>query len=375
MKERIVIIGGGILGATAAYYLADAGYPVTVVEKGGFAAGASGANGGQISLIDREEPWHMAASLESLAIYSKVTQEVDLEYQQTGGMVVLEDDEQYEAAQPAVRTVSDLGVEIQCLSGPKINDLEPLLDVNSLKGVLYCPGEGKINPFKTTRAFLNLAQSKGAQLRLHTPVTGFTCSGGCITAVQTPQGEIPADIVINAAASWANNVAGLLGLSVPVDFHRAAAFISQSVAPCIRGPVVGGGMFLKRESMHMKRHIGSGCNQMACGSIYIAQATEDAPLGSREVTLPGMCLVAQVFLKLFPSLRDLEIVRAWACVTPFTPDKLPVFGWSAKVPNFFTVAGFKGAFTTAPAVGRRVRDAIQNGIIWENGAFSPDRQV
>ena len=375
MKERIVIIGGGILGVTAAYYLAGAGYPVTIVEKGGFASGASGANGGQISLIDREEPWHMAAALESLEIYQHMTREADLEYLQTGGMVVLEDEEQYAAAQPAVRTISDLGVEIQCLSGPEINEREPLLDANYLKGALYCPGEGKINPFKTTLAFLNLARARGAQVRLHTPVTGFTCSGGCITAVQTPQGEIPADIVINAAASWANNVAGLLGLSVPVDFHRASAFISQPVAPCIRGPVVGGGMFLKRSSMHMKRHIGSGCNQMACGSIYIAQATEDAPVDSREVTLPGLCLVAQIFLKCFPTLRDLEIIRAWACVTPFTPDKLPVFGWSRQVPNFFTVAGFKGAFTTAPAVGRRVLEAIQNGTIWEDGAFSPDRQV
>ena len=134
-------------------------------------------------------------------------------------------------------------------------------------------------------------------------------------------------------------------------------------------------MSLKRESMHMKRHTGSGCNQMACGSVYVAQAPEDAPVDSREVTLPGMCLVAKLFLKCFPSLRDLEIIRAWACVTPFTPDKLPVFGWSRQVPNFFTLAGFKGAFSTAPAIGRRVRDAIQNGTIWENGAFSPDRTI
>ena len=103
MKQRVVIIGSGILGATAAYYLAEAGYPVTIVEKGDFACGASGANGAQISLIDREEPWHMAAALETLEIYRNLSQTVDLEYQETGGMVVLEDEEQYEAAQPAVK--------------------------------------------------------------------------------------------------------------------------------------------------------------------------------------------------------------------------------------------------------------------------------
>ncbi|MCI8477700.1 MAG: FAD-binding oxidoreductase, partial [Oscillospiraceae bacterium] len=104
----------------------------------------------------------------------------------------------------------------------------------------------------------------------------------------------------------------------------------------------------------------------------IAQATEDAPVDSREVTLPGLCLVAKRFLRYFPTLEDLEIVRAWACVTPFTPDGLPVFGFSRAVPNFFTVAGFKGAFTTAPAVALHLAEAIHHGRVWD-AHFSPDR--
>jgi len=84
-------------------------------------------------------------------------------------------------------------------------------------------------------------------------------------------------------------------------------------------------------------------------------------------------MMIQNFLRYFPSLHAIEIVRAWACMTPQTLDNLPVFGFSEKVPNLFIVAGFKGTFGTAPAIGKNVARAIGDGFIWEEGLFSPDR--
>lgn len=373
MKQRTLVIGGGILGAAAAYYLSLAGHTVTLLEKGGLASGASGANLGQISLVDREEPWHIRAALESLEIFSALNVQADLEYEQTGGVIMLEDETQYAASQKAAGLMEGYGVETRYLSGADIARVEPALDHTQVHALLYCPLEGKINPLNATLAYLDMARERGAVLCPDTPVTGFETVNGRITRVHTPRGIYETDLVINAAGAWANSVAGLLGLSLPVDYHRATAFVSQPVGPVIRGPVVGGGMFLQRESMHMKRHIGTGCIQTAHGSIIIAQATEDAPVDSREITLPGLCLVAKRFLRFFPSLSDLEIVRAWACVTPFAPDGLPVFGFSGAVPNFFTAAGFKGAFSTAPAIARHLVEAVDTGEVWENGSFSPDR--
>ena len=98
-------------------------------------------------------------------------------------------------------------------------------------------------------------------------------------------------------------------------------------------------------------------------------------MDSREVPLPGLCLTARTFLDHFPTLGDLEIVRAWACVTPFTHDGLPIFGFSRSFPNFFHFTGFKGAFSIAPAAARVLVRALDEGFLWEGGAFSPDRTV
>ena len=98
MKPRVVLIGGGLMSAAAAAALARAGHPVTVLEKGELACGASGANLGQLSLFDRIEPWHYALACETFEAFSHLGETI--EYDCSGGVVVLQDEAQYEGALP-----------------------------------------------------------------------------------------------------------------------------------------------------------------------------------------------------------------------------------------------------------------------------------
>ncbi len=151
--------------------------------------------------------------------------------------------------------------------------------------------------------------------------------------------------------------------------------MSQPVAPVLTGPVVGGGMFLTGRGDMPPFHVGLGAIQARHGSVIVAQATEAAPVDDKEISLRGFSAVARKFLRFFPALADLEIVRVWAAVTPYTDDQLPMFGFSTQVHNFFTCAGFKGAFSIAPAVGQQVVGAVRDGLVWEGGAFSPERTI
>lgn len=373
MKPHVVLIGGGLMSAAAAAALAHSGHPVTVLEKGDLACGASGANLGQLSLFDRTEPWHYALARETLAEFAHLGDAI--EYQPSGGVVVLQNEPQYQAAQPVCEALRALGEPAVLLRGQECRQVEPCLDHTVISGVLHCPGEGKLNPLLTTLHYFRQAAKAGVQLRPHTAVLGFERSGAVITAVRTTGGLISGDLFVNAAGAWSAGLAEQLGLQIPLGFHRATAFVSQPVPPCIRGPIVGGELFLAHRNMSLRRHIGLGSIQTAHGSILIAQATETAGVDSRDVTLPGLCRTARVFLDHFPTLGDLEIVRAWACVTPFTPDGLPVFGFSRACPNLFHFTGFKGAFSVAPAAARLLVRALNEGYLWEDGAFSPDRAV
>lgn len=375
MAKRIIIIGGGIMGAVASHYLAQAGHDVAVLEKGELASGASGGNLGQISLTDREEPWHARIVLDSLAEYERMQRTIPLEYQKTGGIVVLQDDEQLEAAVEMAGRLKESGVEVRLVYGEDIHEIEPNLDLTFVRAIAYCPEEGKINPLLTTLAFFGAAEKAGVKIHAGTTVTGFRTEGGRIAAVLTDKGEFEADIVVNAAGSWAGMIGGMLGLRMPIEYHRGSAFVSQPVAPVIKGPVVGGGFLLKSRLVQTKCRIGLAAIQTANGSVMLAQATEESPIEDTSVTSRGLCATAKNILRFFPCLTDLEIVRAWAAVTPFTPDGLPLFGFSRTIGNFFTAAGFKGAFSLAPAVGRRIVEAIDDGLVFEGGLFQPDRSI
>ena len=125
--------------------------------------------------------------------------------------------------------------------------------------------------------------------------------------------------------------------------------------------------------MSLRRHIGLGGIQSPRKHPHCPghrdrrcrQPGRDPPRARRT---------ARVFLDHFPTLGDLEIVRAWACVTPFTPDGLPVFGFSRACPNLFHFTGFKGAFSVAPAAARLLVRALDEGYLWEDGAFSRPRR-
>ncbi len=369
----IIIIGGGVLGAVSAYYLSKEGYKVAVFEKGDLASGASGANLGQISITDRDAPWHLQLVLEALDIYKEVSGCCDIEFRQTGGIVTLTDTDQLYSAKERAENLKKAGVKIDIITGKDIKKIEPHLDYTTVEAVAYCGLEGIINPFVTTLWFYESAKKAGAKVFSQAPVEAFIIGYDRINKIVTKQGQFTADVFINTAGSWAGKIAEMAGTKIPIRYHRGTAFVSQPVSKLLNCVVTEGGFFIKARKGDEKRHIGAGIAQGVNGSLLLAQATEESALDDKAITPQGLCLTAKKILQQFPVFSGVEIVRAWAGLTPYTPDGLPIFGFCGRIKNLFTAAAFKGAFSTAPAIGKKVASAVKNGEIWENNAFSPDR--
>lgn len=369
-----IVIGAGVLGTSTAAHLAERGYSVLLLERGDAASGASGGNLGQISISDRCEPWHLPLALQSQTFYKEVlSKEYSIEYNQCGGCVALKGEAQLVAGLEVQKKMQACGLEAILYYGEDIHKVEPSLNLEAVDAVLFSPDEGKMNPLLVTVALLEKAKAAGAVYLHHTPVTAMTRKDNKIDSVVTPVGTFCANWVVNCAGPRAAFVAEMAGLSIPIRFHKGTAFVSQPMPAMINGPIVGGGFFLAPLPVRPARSIGFGTTQTADGSILIAQSTEECESDDRSVNMPSLQLVAKRFLQYFPQLHDLQIVRAWAACTTYTEDDLPVFGFSAKAENFFTVAGFKGAFTTAPAVGHLTADALEGKMDAMYQCCNPDR--
>lgn len=372
-----IVIGAGVIGCSTAFSLASAGRSVLIVERGEPACGASGGNLGQISLVDRWEPWHMKLAKKTIDFYKNdLSRDYDIELQLAGGSIILENEAHMKAAYETVETLKGEGVEARVVTGDEIRAVEPHIDRDAVMGLLHCPGEGKLNPFAVTLAMLDKAQKAGAQLVKHTNVVGFVMDGDKITSVKTDKGDYTAEWVVNCAGPRAGFVSELAGFSLnALRFHKGTAFVTQPVEPVINGSLTGGGFLMKGHGPMPQRRIGFCAVQAAHGSVIIGQATEECVSDDREMNPPAVTLMARRFLGILPDLEDLQVVRAWAAVTTYTKDELPIFGFSSKCSNMLNVAGFKGAFTTCYAVGELAKNTLDGHMDPEYICCNPDRVV
>jgi sarcosine oxidase subunit beta len=367
---RIVVIGAGVIGAAIARWLAAAGGTVVVLEAGAFADGASGANMGQLSLTDREPAVHLDLARESLEQLRGETE--DIGFRADGGSIALTDPAQVEPMRELVRRQRARGLEVKLLEPEEVRSVEPHLNPAAVFGLAYCPHEGQVDPLALTGLYLRQAEASGAVVHWRTPVTEWVVASGRVMAAVTPAGAFRADVFVLATGAWTREVAGRAGVDVPIGYHRGAVVVTQPVPPAIRGPVVGGGFLTP--SFISRDHVEVGLLQRVNGSVLIGQSTRHVE-GYDCGLVPGeIASMVRNFLRFFPVLDRVDAIRAWAGVTPFTSDRLAVFGFCRNPRNLFIAAAFKGAFSVAPAVGRHAAEAIARGrAAPEFAPFSPAR--
>ena len=357
-----LIIGAGILGTSLGLRLREAGKTVLILDMMGVAAGASGGNLGQISLMDRFEAWHMGFALESLEQYRFLEKSESIGFRQHGGAILLMNETQLQRARNVRKLQSKRGISMEILSPLEAKKSEPGLRKQGLKALAYCREEGSLDPLLLTYRMADAAAQAGVEIREKEAVLELVTSSHAIERVVTNQDVYRASVVINCAGAWAGRVAGLGHDTLPLQSHKGMAMVTQPLPPFLRSTLVGGG-FLMEETGDAKQQprIGTAITQQPGGSIIIGQATEDADADLREVGYDGLIGTAANLLGYFPGLRDAQIIRAWAVATPYAIDGRPVLGYSQRLDNFFTVAGFKGAFTTAPAIAAKAAKMLMRG--------------
>ncbi|HGL6716207.1 FAD-binding oxidoreductase [Burkholderia contaminans] len=344
----VAIVGGGLVGASAALALTRRGLRTGLFERRDCGAQASGVNYGGVRCQGRPAE-QLPLALRARRIWDRLPEliGIDGEFVVSGHLRLARSDADLDALDAYATLASEHGLPLQVMRGDAFRRRYPWLGRAALGGSL-CETDGHANPRLVSPAFARAARAAGADVFEHTPVDDvhhdgtrfhFRAGGRACTATW----------LINSAGAWANTIAERFGEAVPMEPIYPNMWVTEPLPPFITHNlgVYGGGVYAR---------------QVARGNCVIGggRGRGDGEFGQPSVDTTRA--VMRDACALLPALRDALLIRTWSGVEGCTPDHNPIIGASRTTPRLLHAFGFSGGgFLLAPGVGDVLADLVTTG--------------
>jgi len=351
-RHDAVVIGAGIVGAACCYYLARAGLKVAVIERGAVAAGTTGAGEGNILVSDKEPGPELELAQLSVRLWLQLGDELgpDAELEPKGGLVVAAGPEERRQLDKFAAAQAAAGVEVLYVGPAGLRDLEPHLADGLAGGVLY-PEDMQVQPMMAAALMLRAARDLGAELRLHEEVTAIETAAGRVAGVRTSAGGLSAGLVVNAAGTWAGELAARAGLALPVLPRRGFIVVTEPLPRMIRHKVYTADYVANVASGSAGLEISTVVEATASGTVLIGASRERVGF-DRTSSMKIVGTLAAQAVRLFPVLAGVRAIRFYRGFRPYCPDHLPVIGPDSRLPGLLHACGHEGAGVgLAPVTG------------------------
>ena len=360
-KADVIIIGAGVIGASIAYHLTKENIQAVVLDKKEIASGSSGACEGLLLLQSKKPGIHLDMALENIRRFPSLVQELDhpIEYENKGGLVVIETEEELDAMQLFVEKQKKHSVDVSLLSTEQARQKEPALSENII-GATFSPLDSQVNPILLTLGFLGAAQKAGAKVFANTPVRAIELTAGRVTAVNTDRGKIETSVVINAAGTFAPEIGALINLTIPIKPRRGQILVTEATAPVLKRCILSAMYIAAKFNPQIAEAggVGFAVEQTSNGNILIGSTREFVGF-DKHTTYEGIQNIASTILRVIPGLENLHVIRAFAGLRPYTPDGLPILGKVESIDGFIMAAGHEGdGITLAPVTGAMIAKLV-----------------
>jgi len=357
-----VIVGGGCMGASVAWHLAQLGLTnvVLVEREAQLATGSTGKNAGGVR-HQFSHPANIDLSIESIAMMANFEAVVGtpIDFHQDGYLFLLSKATNVATFLKNVQLQKSRGVDVQWLSPAEAQALAPGLDVTGVKGATYCAADGVADPNGVTVGFAKGAQAKGVEIIRETEVTGIRLDRNRVAEVRTSRGNIATPLVVNAAGPWAKGIGRMLGVDVPVEPERRHIFIASPPGGGSWDDAGNAGRVPRNKLLVIDFDSTFYFHREGGGLLFGMGDPDEQPGFDITVRWDFLPKVIEVAMQRLPALADAAISHAWAGLYEMTPDHNPIIGPSSDVDGFYTIAGFSGhGFQHAPAAGRILADLI-----------------
>lgn len=391
-KADVVIIGGGIVGVSTAWFLAKQGIDVVLCEKGHIAGEQSGRNWGWVRQQGRD-PRELPMMIESMNIWRELACELgeDVGFTQGGCLFTANDDKEMNSYHEWMETAKDFELDTRIIQR---EELEQQIGSSAPRwlGAMYTASDGRAEPHKATAAIARAASREGATILAACAVRGIESAAGTLSGVVTEHGTIAASIVLCAAGAWTSYFCRSLGINVPQLRVRGTVARTAPAAEIMAGNLfdVKIGIRRRQDGGYTVAH-GSMLDHSLTPSTFrfafkflpaLMQETKILRLSIGrdffdELALPKrwsldaatefervrvlnpdpnprvLKAIRNNLDEVFPQLADVPIVESWAGMVETSPDVVPMIGEVGDISGFYIATGFSGhGFGIGPGAGK-----------------------
>jgi len=347
-RASVVVVGGGVIGTSIAFHLAEAGVPeVVLIERDELGAGSTSkaAGGVRAQFSDAVNIQLGARSLRAFADFgARPGQEID--FRAVGYLFLLSRPEDVAAFERSIELQNRLGVPSRLLDPREARRLSPPIATDGLLAAAFSPEDGLATPEAVVQGYAAGARRHGAHVETGCELLDVRVRGETIQAAVTSKGVVETPALVCAAGAWSRRVGAMVGVDLPVTPYRRQVLLTE--------PVPG---LPKRLPMTIDFASSFYFHREGPG-LLMGMSLDDEPpgfnLGRDDAWIPRL---AEVIARRAPSLADIGVAGGWAGLYEVTPDHNALIGEAPRPARMLYATGFSGhGFLQGPAVGEVVRD-------------------
>lgn len=372
LRTEVVIIGAGIVGAMCAYYVNRAGLKAIVIDRGTVASGTTGAGEGNIMVSDKSPGPELELALKSRDMWFEVAQDLGNEFELVakGGLAVSRGDASslFELS----NSQSVAGVQTKRVGASEIQELEPFI-LKAIQNGVHYPQDAQCQPMLAAAHILRQLQRRGLEFIGHQEVLKIERKSENLT-VRTSTLEIKSDFVVNAAGTWAGEIARLAGSELPIMPRRGFILVTAPLPKYVNHKVYDSDYVDNVASSDADLQTSTVIEGTQSGTILIGASRERVGF-DKSISVSVIQRLARQATSLFPILAGAQLLRVYNGFRPYSPDHLPVIGADSLIPGLYHCAGHEGAgIGLSAGSGKVIAQLIKNETpIVNPEPFSPAR--
>ena len=356
----VVIIGGGVHGLAAAYYLAvNHGITNVAVLDQGYIGGGGSGRSTAILRSNYLTPEGVRFYDRSMQLYRSLAADLDYNvmFSRRGHLTLAHNDASLRTMRWRAEVNQLQGVDSEVIGPAEIKQLVPFLDVSPgtrypVLGALYHPPGGIIRHDAVVWGYARAAAASGVHIHQGTEVTGIDVTGGRVRGVRTSRGDIATPVVLNCTAGWSTLVAAMAGVQLPIQTFPLQAAVTEPVRPFLNAVVVSG-------TLHVY------VSQTDRGELVFGASVDPFAAYSTRGSLEFAEGLATHIIELMPALSKMRLLRQWGGLCDMTPDFSPVMGGTG-VGGFYVDVGWGTyGFKAGPVSGEAMAQCIATGAVPE----------